>query len=248
MSSVVFLAQAFVFGGIIIDTFLTCLIHFMDNFSGAYVSTCCKLIFIDSPAFLHSPVVCIRYDDHNETLKEVCAESKNALFRASRNLKNVIDLKSGNVEQIAVLQGEATVAEAGYWVLCGEFGAAVRASNRLQFEKAWALAALIGLASFSPLYEPIQFSSQKLDEWFIIMCAEITSRASMMGHHIYTFRPPPPKSLPADASPPGAIKFFGNVIPPPPLTPPPVYALSARELNNHLCDVISSSPDSPQPQ
>ena len=220
----------------------------MDKFAGTDFSTFCKLIYIDSPAFLRSPVVCIRYDDNNEILRAACAESKNALFGASKNLKDGISLNSRAIEQIAVLQGGPNVAEAGYWVLGGEFGAAVRASNRLQFEKAWALAALIGLASFSPLYEPIQFSSQKLDEWFIILCAEISSHASMMGHHIYTFRPPPPKSLPADASPPGASKLFGDVIPPPPLTPPPVYALGARELNNHLCDVISPSPDSPRPQ
>ena len=228
--------------------FCTWSILFMDNIAGTYFSTFCKLIYIDSPAFLRSPVVCIRYDDNNETLKEVCAETKNALFRASKNLEDVISLKSRDLEQIAVLQGAPDVAEAGYWVLGGEFGAAVRASNRRQFEKAWALAALIGLASFSPQYEPVQFSTQNLDAWFMSLCDEIRSRSSLMVHHINSPRPPPPKSPPNDASPPRANSLPPDAIPPPPDTLPPPYAFVEEEPNILLPHAIPPPTDIPTPR
>ena len=220
----------------------------MDKFAGTDFSTFCKLIYIDSPAFLRSPVVCIRYDDNNEILRAACAESKNALFGASKNLEDGISLNSRAIEQIAVLQGGPNVAEAGYWVLGGEFGAAVRASNRRQFEKAWALAALIGLASFSPQYEPIQFSTQNLDAWFMSLCDEISSHSSLMVHHIHTPRPPPPESPPPDASPPRANNLLPDAIPPPPDTPPHPYAFVEEEPNIHLPDAIPPPPDTSPPR
>ena len=176
----------------------------MDKFSGTNLTSFCKLIYIDySPVFRNSPVVCIQYDDYNETLRQLCAGSKAALQRASRNFEKGLNVNACCTEEemIPELKGPPNVAEAGYWVLGGVFGAAVRASNKKQFEQAWALAALIGMASFSRKYEPTTwFYAWECNATFDRIVQEIK------------FPPPPPDAPPPNAHPPN---------PPPPPPPPP---------------------------
>ena len=143
---------------------------------GTYIRSFCKLIYMDDePCFVSLPVVCIRYDDSNEIVVQLCAQSKQTL-----------GLSIYKAEAIRDFRGASNMAEGGYWVQAGKFGGVGHARNRKQMERAWALAALIARAAFSRQYDPVRFSPEECNDEFDHIVRDIRR------HHI----PHPPDTAP----------------------------------------------------
>ena len=209
-----------------------------NQFAGGVITSFCKLIVEESLVRRdQATLVCIwndpRTQEEKESLSQLCGYAKtHHLGRIWRDEDLSRELDKKFVHTLD-RRNSPSPAVAGYWVEEHRMGAAGFAKNRKELEGALALAALIGVASFSrgKYYKEIKFHSKIWQQEFNGIVQKIqqvqeqfSSSSSSFPHKKTTSEeipwcPPPPSPPPASSSP--AISSDSGIPPPPPGDPPP---------------------------
>ena len=205
------------------------------------ITSYCKLIHRDSYGFTRSPVVCIWYDDQNEGLKQLCEQALEEAIWIGLKLKSCLTIATQiDPTTLKDVDRWGNAASGGHWVaaeewhkwVTGEFGAVAFAANKWQFERAWALAALIAIASFTPQCEPTLFSMKEGGN----------AEFNHIVQKINFARPPPP-----DDTPPGspATSEAGVIVHDTARPPPPPDDTPTSEAGVIVRDTAAAAPPPP---